>query len=108
MRSNEPRGPGGIPLKDAPKPIGLDRSRLGAIQGKIFAHVTDFDDRQKLAHMVSDISIEAGKARIQRSVMLDDLKKVAKLIKSAVSDAAARESMLNDLDTFGTIVRGGK
>jgi hypothetical protein len=100
-RSSDAPGADGVEEKK-----GIDRSRLGALQAKIFRPgVLQPEHRQMLAHMVSDISTNANKPRLVRQQVLGDLQKLAKSVKAHVEDAALRQEMLNDIDAFSAIVR---
>jgi outer membrane biosynthesis protein TonB len=100
------RSAGRMDAEGNPQPEGIDRSRLGAMQAKLFRDANlKFEDRQELAHMISDISMAANKQRIQRQQILKDLTKLTKLIKSLIKKASVRTEMLDDAEAFKNVVR---
>lgn len=92
--------------QDPEEKKGIDRSRLGALQAKIFRPgAIDPEKRQVLAHHVSEIATSVNKPRIVKQQVMEDLKKLAKQIKGSVGDAALRDAMLADVEAFGIVVQ---
>ncbi len=94
------------PPIDPNVPMGIDRTRLGAIQARLFRPgAMETETRQKLALMVSAISVAAGKQKIVKSQITEELARFGRAVKANLSDAQMKAEILNDIDAFSAVVK---